>query len=321
MSRRVRLVCLSAAAVAALAAGALAAEVTAELSKEEDRVTIKIGGDLFAEYLTQSGSKPIVWPIIGPTGKAMTRTWPMGKQGPSERADHIHQRSLWFTHGDVNGVDFWAEKAEEGRPLGSIKHRKFVKIIGGPQAVIVTQNDWLAPENKKLCEDERTLTFGTVESSRYIDFDITIKAPDHPVTFGDTKEGSWGIRMAATMQPDSKLGGRLINSDGLTGDDAWGKPADWVDYFGPIEGETVGLAMMNHPSSFRYPTPWHARSYGLCAANPFGCKSFNDKAASGAYTIARGKSITLRYRLLLHKGNVKDGEVAEVFADYAKQAK
>jgi hypothetical protein len=321
MSRRFRLFCLFVAASAAFAASARGAEVTAELSKEEDRVTVKIDGELFAEYLTQSGTKPIVWPIIGPTGKAMTRSWPMGKQGPSERADHIHQRSLWFTHGDVNGVDFWAEKAEDSHPLGSIKHRKFVKISGGPQAVINTQNDWLSHEQKNVCEDDRTLTFGVVGPSRFIDFDITISAPDNPVTFGDTKEGSWGIRMAATMQPDAKLGGRLINSEGLTGDDAWGKPAAWVDYFGPVEGETVGLAMMNHPSSFRYPTPWHARGYGLCAANPFGLKNFDEKAASGAYTIPRGKSIALRYRLLLHKGNVKDGEVAEVFSDYAKQAK
>jgi len=149
----------------ALAADVPAANLTAELSKEGDRVTVKIDGKLFAEYLTRSGTKPVVWPIIGPTDKPMTRSWPMGKKGPEERSDHVHQRSFWFTHGSVNGNDFWAE---EGRPVGTIQHREFVKVQGGSDAVIITRNDWIGADGKRVCEDERTLTFGAEGESRYV---------------------------------------------------------------------------------------------------------------------------------------------------------
>jgi hypothetical protein len=308
---------LCAGVLLAFAPGVPAANLTAEPSNEADRVTVKIDGQLFAEYLTRSGAKPIVWPIIGPTGKPMTRSWPMGEKVPGERADHIHQRSFWFTHGNVNGIDFWAETGDH--PLGVIKHREFVKTQGGPEAVIVTRNDWIAPDGKRVCEDERTLTFGTDGQSRYIDFDITLKAPDGPVTFGDTKEGCFGIRMIDTFNPDAKRGGRLVNSKGQVNADAWGKRADWVDYSGPIDGETVGITLMNHPSSFRYPTPWHARTYGLCSANPFGLKDFDPKSQDGSYTMAKGDSITLRYRMWMHKGDAKQANPAAAFEAYSKK--
>jgi hypothetical protein len=323
MFHRIPLLTFVAAGMLLAPKGADAAQITAERS--ERGVVVKIDGQLFTEYLTRSGTKPILWPIIGPTGKLMTRSWPMGKKGPHERADHIHQRSFWFSHGDVNGVNFWTEhsqkKGDKAPKPAIVKHREFVKVESGKQAVIVSCNDWLDPDGKKVCEDERTLTFGTDGRSRWIDFDIEIKAIGHPVTFGDTKEGCFGIRMAATMKPDAKLGGKLVNSEGQTGKAAWGKQAAWVDYSGPVEGQTLGIAMFNHPSSFRFPTHWHARSYGLCSANPFGLSYFEGKGANGSHTISAGQSITLRYRVLLHKGDSKEGKVAEAFAAYAKQTK
>ncbi|MBN2023222.1 MAG: PmoA family protein [Pirellulales bacterium] len=295
----------------------LSADVTAELSKDKSRVTVKIDGQLFAEYLTRSGTKPIVWPIIGPTGKPMTRGWPMTQAGPHEQKDHVHHRSLWFTHGDVNGVDFWSEQ----RKPAVIKHREFVEVAGGPEARIVTRNDWLDPNGKKVCEDERTLAFGADGDARWIDFDIVLSATAGRVTLGDTKEGTFGIRMAATMKPDAKLGGRVVNSEGNAGADVWGKRASWVDYFGPVDGETVGIALMNHPKSFRYPTHWHARTYGLCSANPFGASCFEGPGADGSATIEAGESLRLYYRVYLHKGDDEQGRVSAAFEAYCKRAK
>jgi len=296
-----------------LATNVPAAEVTAQRS--ERGVVVKIDGKLFTEYLTSSGGKPILWPIIGPTGKPMTRAYPMGK-GPNEREDHIHHRSLWFTHGDVNGVSTWLE----GKDQGPIEHRGFVKLESGSQAVIVTRNDWKDAKGNKLCEDERTFTFGTDGDARWIDFDITLKATEGPVKFGDTKEGCMGVRVAGTMKETAKLGGRIINSEGQTSTDAWGKRAAWVDYHGPVDGETVGVAILNHPTSFRFPTYWHVRTYGLFTANPFGLHDFlGDKKADGCHSLAKGESITLRYRILFHRGDEKAGKVAEAFAAYAKQ--
>jgi hypothetical protein len=288
------------------------ADVTAE--KTDQGVTIKAGDQPFADYVFNSGGKPIVWPIIGPTGKRMTRNWPMATGVPGETdRDHPHQRSLWFTHGDVNGVDFWTV----GK--GRIEHRELVKAESGPQAVVVTRNDWVSPDGSRLVlKDERTLTFGADPERRWIDFQIVLTAPEQPVVFGDTKEGSFGLRTSSSMRVDAKQGGRIINSDGKTDGAAWGKPAAWVDYHGPVDGETLGIAILDHPQSFRFPTYWHVRTYGLFAANPFGLADFTNGASKGEHTLPAGESMKFHYRVLLHKGDEKQGRVAEAFADFAK---
>jgi hypothetical protein len=288
-----------------------AKELTIE--RTEEGVTVKVDGQLFTEYVIKSGAKPILWPIIGPTGKPMTRSYPL-EEVASEEHDHPHQRSLWFTHGNVNGIDFWSELAGHGTTV----HREFVKVAGGPRAVIETRNDWMGPKGDKQCEDVRRLTFHADEDSRAIDFDITIKAVPGAVTFGDTKEGAFAVRVASTIRVESEKGGRIVNSDGLVDKAAWGKAASWVDYQGPIDGKKVGIAILNHPSSFRYPTFWHVRTYGLFAANPFGVHDFTG-SAGGSFTLPAGKSIELKYRVLLHKGDEKSGKVAEAFAAYKSE--
>lgn len=298
--------------LAVLLAAPTRGEVTA--TQSADNVTIQIDGQPFAEYLVKSGSKPIVWPIYGPTGKRMTRSWPMDDTVAAEKdRDHIHQRSLWFTHGDVNGIDFWSE----GK--GRIEHREFVKIESGNEAKVVTKNDWLSPDGSQtICQDQRTFVFGGDAKRRWIDVTIEIKATAGPVVFGDTKEGSFGIRVPSTMRVDSLKGGKIVNSEGLINFAAWGKPAAWVDYHGPVEGETLGIAIMNHPSSFRFPTHWHVRTYGLFAANPFGLGDFTAGKSKGEYTLPEGETLKLRYRVLLHEGDEKAGAVAEAYAEFAK---
>jgi hypothetical protein len=291
----------------------LAAEFSVE--KADDGVTVRVNGQLMTRYVTQSGPKPILFPLIGPTGKEMTRGYPMRAVTPDERADHPHHRSFWFTHGDVNGVDFWSENKNHG----TIVHRDFVKLEGGSQAVIVTRNDWLAPDGKRVCEDERSFTFGANESARWIDVVLVVKATDGDVTFGDTKEGAFGVRVAGTMDVTAKKGGQIVNDQGLVNEAAWGQPAAWVDYHGPVDGQTVGIAILNHPTSFRYPNHWHVRTYGLFTANPFGLHDFpGGKELNGAHTIKKGEAMTLKYRVLLHTGDEKQGRVAEQFAEYSK---
>jgi hypothetical protein len=297
------------------AAFASADEVTAERSP--NGVVVKIDGQFFTEYLTRSGNKPILWPVLGPTDKPMTRSYPM-EEAPGEKKDHPHHRSIWFTHGDVNKISFW----EESPKAGSIVHREFVKVAGGPTAVIITRNDWLGPDGKKQLEDQRVLGFGHDGDIRWIDFAITLEATEGPVRFGDTKEGSFGVRVAQTLAVDSKLGGKIVNSQGQQDAKAWGKRASWVDYFGPVDHQTVGIAIFNHPSSFRYPTYWHVRTYGLFAANPFGEKSFaGGSGDEGAYTLPAGEKLLLRYRLLFHRGDWREAKIAQLYTDYAKEAK
>jgi hypothetical protein len=291
-----------------------AAEIVVE--KTDTGVVVKAGDQPFTTYVFQSKVKPILWPIIGPTGKEMTRAWPMREGNPDEKTDHPHQRSFWFTHGEVNGIDFWAETA---KVQGRIEQKELVKAEGGKVGTIVSRNDWVGPDGAKVLADERTMRFGADEATRWIDFDITLMAAADEVDFGDTKEGSFGLRIAESMRTDRKMGGKIITSEGLEDDKAWGKPASWVDYHGPVQGETLGIAILNHPSSFRYPTGWHVRTYGLFAANPFGEGDFRGEKVESSYKLKKGESLTLRYRVIFHKGNTQEGKIAEAFAKYAKE--
>ncbi|MFZ5830896.1 MAG: PmoA family protein [Planctomycetota bacterium] len=296
-----------------LLSAAGAAEVT--LDQSDDGVTVKVDGQLFTKYLIKSGTKPILYPILGPSGDPLTRAYPM-EEREGEKTDHVHHRSLWFSHGDVGGADFWMEEAKKKQP-GQIEHREFVEVAAQPVPTIVTRNDWIAPTGEKVCEDVRTLRFGADESARWIDFDIEIQATDEPVVFGDTKEGTFAIRVAEPIRVEAKKGGQIVNSEGQRDAEAWGKRASWVDYHGPVEGATQGIAILNHPTSFGFPTYWHVRTYGLFAANPFGAHDFTgNESESGAYTLEPGKPLTLRYRVILHNGDEKAAKIAERFEAY-----
>lgn len=292
---------------------------TYEIVEDDDGLTVHFDGKLLTRYLTKSGTKPILYPLLGPDGLPLTRRYPIESLGDHEKNDHIHHRSVWFTHGKVNGTDFWLESEKEG---GKIIHEKFEKVTDGETAQIVAVNRWEDPEGKVVCRDRRSLTFGQDEGRQYIDYDVTVMAGAEPVTFGDTKEGTFGMRLAGTMKVDAKMGGTIVNDKGVKNKDAWGKASAWVDYYGPVKDKTVGVAILNHPSSYGYPTYWHVRTYGLFAANPFGVHDFvgKDKPA-GDHTIEPGKEMNLRYRVLIHEGTTEDADIPAAFARYEKVKK
>lgn len=297
------------------------ADVTAERS--ERGVVVKIDGQLFTEYLTKAGHEPALYPVIGPTGKPVTRSYPFTPPVEDGTKDHPHHQSLWMTYGEVNDIDFWGTNVndDKGDRGPHIAHREFVKVAGeGDKATIVTRNDWMNGE-KRVCEDERTLVFSKgPDKSRWIDFTVVVNAPDGDVTFGDTKEGAFALRVADSMRVDAKRGGRIVNSEGQINEEAWGQPARWVDYTGPIDGETVGIAILSHPKRFRPSPRWHVRTYGLFAANPFGQKDFPhpEAAKQGPVTIKNGDSLTLAYRVWLHRGETNTAAIEAVFGDFAK---
>lgn len=299
-----------------------AADVT--LTPEKGKVVVKIDGKPFTEYVYTGHAKPILWPIIGPTGVEMTRNYPMKTDVDNEAHDHPHHKSMWFTHDDVNGVHFWLEypgKNSKLRP-GKIVQTK-MQIDGNK---LRTEDEWRDPDGKLVCSDVRQLAFGTTPGGRYIDVAVTIKATNGDVTFGDTKEGTMAVRThpLLRLQNDEKNGnhtalGKSVNSEGVEGRAMWGKRAKWVDYWAPIDGQTVGIAIFDHPSNPRHPTWWHARHYGLVAANPFGLHDFEKKApGAGAMTIKSGDSVTFRYRFLFHKGDVEDANIAGEYDAFAK---
>lgn len=214
------------------------------------RVQILAGGKPFTTYITNDGPKPYYYPVVGPTGASYTRGYPMETVAGDDK-DHPHQRSFWFTHGKVNGFDFWAsdEKNKPNPKFGSYKETSRAIVANGYHvATMRTTDDWLGPDGKKVCDDERLVSFYSLGKTRVIDFDITIRASAGPVTFGDTKEGMFGVRVASSMDVKNKQnsGGKITNAEGLHDDAAWGKASPWVDYVGQVQGKTVGVAILNH---------------------------------------------------------------------------
>ena len=253
--------------------------------------------------------------MIGPSGDEVTRAFPMEKR-EGERHDHPHHRSVWFGHQGTAGFDTWHEPASGRRTnLGSTVHREFVKVKGGDTAVIVTRNDYVG-DGKKLLADERTHEFRVENGHRIIDVTIKFTAEHGDCKLSDQKDSGFSVRVATSMDVDSKKGGRVINSNGITDKAAWGKRAEWVDYHGPVNGKTVGVAILNHPSSFRHPTPWHVRTYGLFTANPFGLRSLG-QGNDSSFTLNKGESITLRHRVIFHLGDEKAAKIAEAYKAYA----
>jgi hypothetical protein len=266
----------------------------------------------WTSYRVDQGHKPFYFPMIGPSGDPYTRAYPMESLA-GEDHDHPHQRSCWFTHGNVNGVDFWGEDPKSG----TIRETDRSIIVEGPVlGRLATKDDWNSPDGRRVCRDERVVTFYRTKTDRIFDFDITLRADPGPVTFQDTKEGMFGIRVASSMDVNKKNGGKITNAEGLTDEKAWGQASRWVDYVGPVGSNTVGIAVMNHPGSFRYPTTWHVRTYGLFAANPFGWHDFG-RPEKGDYTIPAGQSIRFLYRIIFHAGVTDAAALNRLFESYA----
>ena len=300
-------------------APAASSKTGVRISRLDDRLRVEINGQLFTEYVFKDVPRPYCYPLIGPGGLPMTRNWPM-KEAPDEDRDHPHHRSLWFAHGAVNGHDFWSEQ----KAFGKTVHQDFLEIKSGAKlGLIRSRNNWVAADGKLICTDERTLRFyaPATPAERLLDFDITLHASHGDLTLGDTKEGTMAVRLAETMRLKGKVGqGHIVNSAGVRDGETWGKRAAWCDYYGPVQGKTVGIAIFDHPKNPRHPTWWHVRDYGLFAANPFGQHDFEKlpDPSAGNLLVPAGKSVTFRYRLYLHEGDDQQAAVAAKYKQYAR---
>ena len=298
--------------------GALPVKIT----EIDGKVRVEIGGQLFTEYFYQDTPRPYFYPLLGVDNTPMTRNFPM-KKVDGEETDHKHHRSLWFAHGDVNGVDFWSED----KVFGKIVHKRFLKTASGNMGVVSSENDWVTADGKTVCSDVRTMRFSGDGKAKFVDFEITLRADHGDVTFGDTKEGSMALRLNESMRLKQPKGqppgqGHIVNRVGVVDDQTWGKKSEWVYYYGPVGGKTVGAAMFDHPSNPRFPTWWHVRDYGLFAANPFGVHDFEKKEkGAGDLKITAGQSVTFRYRIVLTAGDEKAAGIEDHYKRYIGPAK
>jgi hypothetical protein len=299
---------------------ALSLSAQVKITQATDRISVEIDGKPYTDYfLSADGNKPYVYPLRTASGILVTRHFPM-EEVAGETHDHPHHRGMFFAHGDISGVNFWATEANIKAPnKGSMVLKKVVEAKGGAKSgTIKAVFDGLDPQGKPMMTETRTLTFYPGSELRIIDFEIKIDAL-RELKFVDTKEGTFGIRLATPLSEDK--GGKMVNAEGAqTEKNVWGKQSPWVDYFGTLEGKTVGVAIMDHPSNPRHPTYWHARAYGLFAANPFGVRDFTgDKTKDGSMTVEAGKSVTFRYRVVIHPGDFQTANIASLYQQYTSK--
>lgn len=304
-------------ATALLGFTAFAAD-SVQLKRDGDKVEVTVDGKPFTTfYFGADSPKPYLHPLRTASGKVVTRGFPMIKDDAEEirtkYQDHPHHRGLYYAHGDVNGVDFWAEGKERGR----IVFRSLGDLKSGRTGSLTAVFDWATIDGKKLLTETKKLAFQGNSDARVIDVEEVLQANGQAVKLGDTKEGTFAIRVAAPLAP--KNGGTMVNSEGgKTEKEIWGKRATWVDYYGTMGGETVGIAVFDHPKNPKHPTYWHARAYGLLAVNPFGEHDYyNDKTRDGSLTISPDGRLTFRYRVLIHSGDTGAARIAELYKKYA----
>lgn len=284
--------------------------VTARVDEAAKSVHVDIDGKRFTSLIYGGQPKPVLFPIIGPDGMQMVRQWPILEAAPDEEKDHPHHKGLWFTHGSVNGVDFWKEAPDAGK----------IVVQGTPEMVpgkggvtLKTKELWQKADGSNVVSSSTVIVCGVEGDDRFIDYTITLSTDGADVTFGDTKEGTMAIRTNALLNLKGHgAKGSAISSEGKTGLAMWGTNAAWVDYTAPTATGSVGVACFDHPANLRHPTTWHARDYGLIAANPFGLHDFQKKPkGAGDYILKKDAPLTLRYRWLFHRGDTTSAKIAE----------
>ena len=304
------------------------------------RVDILIDGDLFTSYLYSDTlavlKKPVLWPLVSAAGQTVTRGYPLDPI-PGERVDHPHHIGLWFNYGNVNGLDFWnnsdAIPAERAGEMGTIRHREIRDAQSGEdEGVLETTSDWLTPEGDTLLTEDTRYVFHAEPDVRSIDLAITLTALDDTVSFEDNKEGALGLRVTRALEHPSDeevlltdasgapaeapvvdtsgVSGEYLSSEGLRGEDVWGTRAEWVMLSGKVDGAPVVVAIQDQPDNVGYPTYWHARPYGLFAANPLGQAIFSEGAEHLGFKLAPGESTTFNYRIMLLSGEAAASEDA-----------
>lgn len=307
------------------------------------RIDILMDGKLFTSYCwPENVYKPVLYPVISSAGTEITRGFPL-KPREGERDDHIHQIGIWMNYGMVNGHDFWGNGSRGFKEPngGVIKHLSVEKSAGSPgEGVLITRESWIDPDGKELLKEKTEFHFINRGAVRIIDRIAIFTATDTVVYFKDTKEGMFGIRVARQLElpvnesvvlldangrPSKEkvpaaLGATGIyhSSEGISGEAVWGTRAKWMDLDGTIGDEKISLVIIDHPKNQSYPTYWHARGYGLFAANPLGWNDFTKGKEILNFKIQPGRSATFRYRVIVNSGSfLNEKEIKDLADEFA----
>lgn len=310
------------------------------------QVEIFVDGKLFTVYRYSSAKeKPFLFPVIAPDGSVVTRGFPIEPR-KGERVDHPHQTGLWFNYGNINGLDFWnnssAIPAEKKDAYGHIVVKKIEKAESGREGILEVYSEWQDNKGNVILDENTRYIFSGTGQERTIDHISTLTAVNGPVRIADNKEGLFAIRVdrALEMPSDEQLiftddkgnpttvaaadnkgvTGMYTSSRGLRGDAVWGTRNEWVCLTGQKNGDTITLAIFDHPKNTGFPAYFHARGYGLFSINNLGRNSYDPKMEKNELQLARGESLTLRHRFYVRSGTGLTPENADkIFSEFSKR--
>ncbi|MDB4920731.1 PmoA family protein [Mucilaginibacter sp.] len=314
-------------------------------SATENKVDISIEGKLFTSFLyPDSLEKPVLYPLYAANGTIVTRGFPLDPR-PGDPTDHPHHIGLWFNFENLNGLDFWnnsyAIPANKKSLYGWIRTDKIIEAAGGKTGVLAYHANWTNQQKNIILEETTRFEFSGSETQRIIDRITTLKA-NVDVIFKDAKDGMLGLRLAHELQmpttedqqftdnkgnvtvvkggTDHVANGNYITSAGKTGNDVWSSRGVWCKVYGKMGADSVSIAIIDHPKNPNYPTFWHARGYGLFAANPLGEKIFTNGKSEKNLSLKKGESVTFRYRIIITNGDktVSSAELNEIADEFAK---
>jgi len=348
---------ISSLALAALAGSATTASAQAAMtvapnhvqvvSKEADRrVDVLVGGTPFTSYIwPTTQKKAVLFPIVAANGTVITRGFPIDPRG-TERIDHPHHAGLWFNYGDVNGLDFWnnsdAIRPAQAPKMGTIVHQSIRSAKSGAgEGSLDVSAQWVNPAGTPLLREDTRFVFRSKDGVRSIGRTTTLTALDSVVNFGDNKEGVLGLRVARQLEHPSlkpekytdasgkvtdvaKLDtagvhGLYLSAEGKKGDDVWGTRAKWNMLTGDVNGKDVTVAILDHPKNKGFPTYWHARGYGLFAANPLGQKAMtNGKGEETTFKLEPKQSITFQHEVLILDGKATAADIERHYTAFVR---
>jgi len=322
-------------------------KVTLVNNEKDQKVEVFVNGKPFTSYIYSDKidvlKKPVLYPLRTANGTKITRYYPL-EQRAGERVDHPHHIGFWLNYGNVNGFDFWnnsnAIPPERAPRMGVIRHRAIKSMKNGEQGILEIVADWIAGNGKKLLTENTRFVFSGDKNLRIIDRITTLTALDEKVNFTDNKEGFVAIRVTRALEhPTDKpiklsdasgkvtdvpvldntgVTGKYYSSEGKIGTEVWGTRAKWVMLSGIVEGEKVSVAIFDHPDNVGYPTYWHARPYGLFAANPLGQKIFSKGKEELNFALNPGESVTFKYRVVIRSGETTPEQMEALYNQFVK---
>ncbi len=295
-------------------------------SANEKKIDVYVGSSLFTSFLyPDSLEKPVLFPVNDAGQVPVTRGFPLDPR-PGEPTDHPHHTGLWLSYENVNGLDFWnnsyAIPAEKKSLYGWIKTDRILESTSGIKGILRYHANWTNQQGDILLEETTRYEFTGSGKERMIDRITELKA-DVDISLRDAKDGMLGLRLAhelqipalhdqqftdskgnkTTVKKDSASSGNYLTSEGKQGDSAWSTRAAWCKVYGKIGNDSVSITIFDHPRNPNYPTFWHARGYGLFAANPLGEKIFTSGKSELNLKLKKGATLIFRYRILIQNGD------------------